>query len=58
MQAGIELTPSHPSLYTYLKLPMFDLEEQDLLTHLPESLSFIDGAHAQGVALLRAYAAA
>ena len=53
-QAGIELTPSHPSLFTYLKLPMYDLEEHDLLMHLPESLSFIDGAHAKGGAPLRA----
>ena len=47
-QAGIEFRASHPGSFAYLHLPIYDLEEQDLLMHLPECFRFIEQGMNQG----------
>ncbi|KAL6755208.1 protein-tyrosine phosphatase-like protein, partial [Haematococcus lacustris] len=48
VQAAEELTPHFPDRFNYLRLPLADLEEQDLITHLPACIHFIEEALAAG----------
>lgn len=51
LQVGQELHPSHDPLtsgLTYLQLPVFDLEEQDMVIHFHASFDFIKAGLASG----------
>uniref|UniRef100_A0A7R9YSG4 Protein-serine/threonine phosphatase n=1 Tax=Chlamydomonas euryale TaxID=1486919 RepID=A0A7R9YSG4_9CHLO len=46
LQIGVELRPSHDEErgFSYLSLPAYDLEDQDILSLLPKGFEFIDSA--------------
>ncbi|KAF6257338.1 vacuolar protein sorting-associated protein 26-domain-containing protein [Scenedesmus sp. NREL 46B-D3] len=52
LQVGFELQPSHPSRYTYLSLPVYDMVEQDIIGCFPAAFEFIDKAIASGGTVL------
>ncbi|WIA10001.1 hypothetical protein OEZ85_010213 [Tetradesmus obliquus] len=52
LQVGSELRPSHPSKYTYLSLPVYDMVEQDIIACFPAAFEFIDRAIASGGVVL------
>mmetsp|Transcript_15368 Transcript_15368/g.33303 ORF Transcript_15368/g.33303 Transcript_15368/m.33303 type:complete len:904 (+) Transcript_15368:136-2847(+) len=56
LQVGAELSPSHQGHLVYKCLPLYDLEEQDLITHLPECFNFIDAARQHGAVLVHCMA--
>nr|Q39491.1 RecName: Full=Dual specificity protein phosphatase [Chlamydomonas moewusii]CAA54910.1 tyrosine phosphate [Chlamydomonas moewusii] len=48
LQVGEELKPSHPGRFTYLSLPILDMEGQDIVALLPSCFQFLQQAQASG----------
>mmetsp|Transcript_31333 Transcript_31333/g.69751 ORF Transcript_31333/g.69751 Transcript_31333/m.69751 type:complete len:217 (-) Transcript_31333:840-1490(-) len=56
LQVGVELRCSHPAYFTYKQVPLYDLEEGDLLSLLPQCFEFIKQGQAAGKVLVHCMA--
>jgi hypothetical protein len=57
MQVGAGLSPSYPHAFKYKTLPLLDIEEQDLISYLPECFEFIaEGMAGEGGVLVHCFA--
>ncbi|PNW78494.1 hypothetical protein CHLRE_09g395150v5 [Chlamydomonas reinhardtii] len=52
LQVGCGLGPSHQGMFEYMVVPINDMENVDIVSKLPEMLSFIDKALAGGGVVL------
>ncbi|EFJ53266.1 hypothetical protein VOLCADRAFT_46734, partial [Volvox carteri f. nagariensis] len=52
LQVGKELSPTHPAAFTYKHVPVYDLEEEDLVKYFPECFAFINSGRETGAVLV------
>ncbi|GIL62311.1 hypothetical protein Vafri_16590, partial [Volvox africanus] len=52
LQVGKELSPTHPTAFTYKHIPVYDLEEEDLVKYFPECFEFINAGRENGAVLV------